>query len=232
MNIKRIFTTAIITGVLVIGAVTVSAQDGGRGNRGNRDFGAGELVETYTGLSGQDLREAFANGSTLAELIEANGQSVDAYIAEARASIEERLNEAVANGNIDAEAVAERLAQFDENISERLNTVPELRDGPGRDNRGPFGDGELVETYTGLSAEELREAFVNGSTLGELIEANGQSTDAFIAEARVELEAHLDETATERLVNFDENIEERLNTVPELGNGEGRRGNRGPRNDG
>lgn len=229
MNIKRIFATTIITGVLLISAVAISAQGNGQGGRG---FGGGDLIETYTGLTGEDLRDAFENGSTLAELIEANGQSVDAFIAETRTALEERLNEAVTDGRIDAETVAERLTAFDENISDRVNTTPELRDGQGRGNRGPgFGGSELVETYTGLSGDELREAFENGTTIAELIEANGQSVDAFIAEARAELEANLDEAATERLADFDENITERLNTVPELGDGEGRPG-RGNRNDG
>ncbi|MEM9950187.1 MAG: hypothetical protein AAF846_01195 [Chloroflexota bacterium] len=213
MQIRKIITTSIIAGILAIGAISVGAQENeGQGFRG-RGFGQSELVQEYTGLTVEELMQALRDGSTIAELIEANGESVDAFVAEAMASAEE--------------AFVERINEpFDFERGSRLGNL--------------FGDAELAETFTGLTTEEIREAIADGNTLAELIEANGESVDAFVAEAVAVYEARLDEAvaeeritqevADERLAQFEETLTQGLEEGFNFGDRDNRdRGQRGGR---
>ncbi|MEM6280759.1 MAG: hypothetical protein AAF787_01085 [Chloroflexota bacterium] len=133
MKMITIVTTVL---VLALGVTAVGAQDNGRSFR----RGGGELVLEYTGLTHEELRDAVQNGSTLAELIEANGQSVDAFVDAAVAQAEERLDAAVEAGRLTADEAAEKAAQLETNIEARLNGTFERNfDGEGR--RGPRGNG-------------------------------------------------------------------------------------------
>jgi hypothetical protein len=95
--------------------------DGFRGGpRGGFGVGA-ELIEEYTGLDRAAIREAHMNGQTLAELIEANGQSVDNFIAAGVAAASERIDEAVANDRITETVAAEMKAQIEERLTAMVN---------------------------------------------------------------------------------------------------------------
>ena len=89
-----------------------------RSLRGPR--GAGEIAEIL-GLEGSEMREALRNGSSIAELAEAQGidsaDVVDAIVARA----EERLDTAVENGRIDATQAAEMLTQAAERAEDLVN---------------------------------------------------------------------------------------------------------------
>ena len=91
---------------------------GPRGPLGPR--GAGEIVEIL-GLEGSEMREALRNGSSIAELAEAQGidsaDVVDAIVARA----EERLDTAVENGRIDDTQAAEMLTQAAERAEDLVN---------------------------------------------------------------------------------------------------------------
>ncbi len=88
------------------------------GQRGPR--GAGEIAEML-GLEGSEMREALRNGSSIAELAEAQGidsaDIVDAIVARA----EERLDTAVENGRIDDAQAAEMLTQAAERAEDLVN---------------------------------------------------------------------------------------------------------------
>ena len=88
------------------------------GQRGPRV--AGEIAEIL-GLEGNEIREALRNGSSIAELAEAQGidsaDVVDAIVARA----EERLDTAVENGRIDDTQAAEMLTQAAERAEDLVN---------------------------------------------------------------------------------------------------------------
>ncbi len=185
--------------VIVGGVVAVGAQGRDGGGRGI----GGELLQEYTGLTGPEIREALSDGeTTIADLIEANGESVDDFIAESVAMAEARITERV-------------TTPFD----------GEGRMGRGnRDGRGPRGMmGNLVQEYTGLTGSEIREALSDSeTTLADLIEANEQSVDDFVAESIAPVQARLDaaveagriteEEAAERLGEFEARLTEMLET--------------------
>lgn len=105
---------------------------GGPGGHGG-DRGAGlDAAAEVIGVSADELRAALKDGSSLAELAEANGVDVqdviDALVAEAT----DRLDQAVADGHLTEEQAAERSAQLTERITAMVNGErPERPFGPG-----------------------------------------------------------------------------------------------------
>ena len=113
---------------------------GGPGGHGG-DRGAGlEAAAEVIGVSADELRAALQDGSSLAELAEANGVDVqdviDALVAEAT----DRLDQAVADGHLTEEQAAERTAQLTERITAMVNG-----ERPERPER-PFGPGAADDT--------------------------------------------------------------------------------------
>ena len=88
------------------------------GQRGSR--GAGEIAEIL-GLEASEIREALRNGSSIAELAEAQGiesaDVVDAIVARA----EERFDAAVEKGRIDDTQAAEMLTRTAERAEDLVN---------------------------------------------------------------------------------------------------------------
>jgi hypothetical protein len=151
MKLKKIALTALLASSLLVSAGTILAQDettppdtqaqqnyrGPRGmqeGRGPRerfgphvrariDFRLDMLgyAEEYTGLTVTELREAHQNGQTLADLIVANGQSIDDFIAVVVGDVNGRIDEAVANGRITAERAEQMKATVLERLTARLN---------------------------------------------------------------------------------------------------------------
>lgn len=88
----------------------------------------------FLGITPQELREALAEDSTLAELAEANGSSGDELVAFLVGEIEERLDLAVENGRITEEEKDEHLANAEEKVTDLVNgdiDFPRPRRGPG-----------------------------------------------------------------------------------------------------
>ncbi len=86
--------------------------------------GAGADVAEFLGLTTDDLRAAFSEGRTLAEVAEAQGVSEDDLVAFLLEQLEARLDRAVENGRFDADDVEDRLADAEERIEERINAEP------------------------------------------------------------------------------------------------------------
>lgn len=166
MNLKKFAVATVTAGILVMGGALVGAQDdtqqptqptteinadanGGRGQRGGEferqrpehdDSERLALIEQYTGLTEDELREAFAGDVTLADLITANGGDVDAYIADAVTAMTDDVNEAVAAGRLTQEQADEMIANAEARVTDRVNGVkPEV---PTDDNGNPIERGQ------------------------------------------------------------------------------------------
>ncbi len=225
MNIKAMLipfvTAALLTSATLVGAQAnidpaqppAIQQDGDRPGprdrfqRGNAPFDGEmhDLLQTYTGLTGPELARAIRRDeSTVADLITANGGDVDAFIAEAVTIAEARIDEAVTNGNLDADRAELIKANLPDRITERVNGEwePRRRGGRGR-FAGEIEAVALAEEYTGLEGPAIREAIRGGATLAELIEANGGDVDAFIAEGVALAETRIDEAVAEGRMDAD-----------------------------
>jgi hypothetical protein len=229
-NKKLIIFTLVFAMMAMMTGAVINAQDGKRGGR--HGFGGGsEIIQDATGLTREEIRTAVQDGSTIADLITANGGDVDSVIAELVAEATTHINERVAEGNITQEQADERLAELESNTTARLNGTFERPEGK---RGGKFGQSEIITTATGLTHAEIRDAVQGGSTVADLIEANGGDVDSVIAELVVEATTHINEKvaegritqeqADERLAELETNITARLDGTFERP--EGRRGGR------
>ncbi len=91
-----------------------------------------EQLADFLGLSVDELRQGRADGQTLAEMAEAQGISEDDLVQFLVDGIQERVDEAVAEGRIDADKAAERLADMQSRIEEKVNAEPGENSGFGR----------------------------------------------------------------------------------------------------
>jgi hypothetical protein len=94
---------------------------GGHGERGERIV---DNVETLTGVLGIDaetLRDELRNGSTIAEIAEAQGVAVSDVIDALVTDAQERIDQAVAEGRIDEDRAAEMSADLEERITAHVN---------------------------------------------------------------------------------------------------------------
>ncbi len=178
-----------------------------------------EVVSELLGLTPQEIREAFVEGTTLAELSEAQGvpaaDLIDALVVEAQTHVAERLEA----GDITQEQADRFLEGLEERVTERVNADRPVREGRG--HRGHGEGAEVVSELLGLTPEEIREGFQAGSTLAELAQAQGVATedlvDALVAEAEARVAEKLEsgaitqERADSILESMEERIEDRVN---------------------
>ena len=111
-----------------------------------------------------------------------------------------------------ADAVSEHLAA----------TLPRRGEGQ-RGGRALGAHSEVVTELLGIDAETLRGELAAGSTLAEVAEANGVSTDDLVAALVDEAEAHLaehvadgsltEDEAADRLAEMTDRVTERVNTA-------------------
>ena len=157
-----------IAAVGLVGSAAVSAHGGGSGG--------GQAAE-LAGTDQATLKEALANGQTIADVAEANGIDPQTVIDGLVDAASDRLDQYVESGKLTADEAAEKLADLEERITERVNT-----------NRLQ----ELAE-LVGTDAPGLREALNNGSTLAEIATANGIDSQTVIDSMVDEVESRLDE---------------------------------------
>lgn len=94
---------------------------GGPGRRGRlRQLALGATAEAI-GITADELRAALAEGSTVAQVAEANGVDVQDVIDALVADATERIDAAVASGDLDAARAEEMKANLVERITARVN---------------------------------------------------------------------------------------------------------------
>lgn len=99
----------------------------------------------FLGMTVRDLVEAVHDGATLGDLAQEHGLSADALVDHLVGLLEERLDQAVADGRITGEEAAEHLAEATEHLTDLVNGVlgrplPGESFGPGL-GRGHHGNG-------------------------------------------------------------------------------------------
>lgn len=204
---------------------------------GRRGFGRGmsgmsnlrapllEIVAEQLDMTTDAVRSALAEGTTIAELAEANGVDVQVIIDAAVAEAAEHLQIAVENGRItqeEADAVLDGMADM---LAVRVNESWQTRGfAPGL---GHMGRGahvallDIVATELDLTLDEVRSALADGTTIAELAEANGVDVqvivDAAVARAEEWLQTAVDsgritqEQADAMLAQMAEHLAEQVN---------------------
>lgn len=211
-----------------------SPDDSDEGRRGHarrhalhhaaRHLGAEVLTETLD-MTAEELRDAFAEGKTAAEIAVEQGVSVDDLQAALVEAATERIDRAVADDRLDADRAAQLKAELDDRISEMINSTPGDRLGHHHGHRGARGErAEALAEFLGLTTDDLRAAFSEGLTLAEVAEDQGVSEDDLVAFLLEQLEARLGQAVEngrfdaddveDKLADAEERIEEHINAEP------------------
>jgi polyhydroxyalkanoate synthesis regulator phasin len=97
-----------------------------------------ESAASYLGLDEDELREAFADGKSLAEIAEDEGKSVDGLVNALVADAEKRIDAAVDDGRLTREQANQIEQDLREHVTDFVNREPgELRFGERRFGPGP-----------------------------------------------------------------------------------------------
>ena len=190
MTFKRSITVSLLLALMVSMAAIVSADDDAAETSAPVGINSPALQEA-TGLDAEALRQALRDGATPAELITANEGDVEATVAamvvETQAAVEEQMTA--------------RQAAMSEQISAWLS-------GEGRrgKHRRPHISAATLLEATGLDEAGLRQALDDGSTLAELIEANGGDVAQLVAETVAAAMAQSDERRAEHDAALSERV--------------------------
>lgn len=189
---KRLLILVMALSMMVFGTGIASAQGPRDGqNRPNRPGVPGgiiremiEAVANETGLPVSDILAQMApGGATLADVIQANGGSVDNVVNAVVATTTERVNQAIAENKLTQEQGDRILSNLPQLVTDGINgDLPLSGDRQGiRSIRGALV--EAMTSATGLDAQMIWQQVRDGSTGAEIIEANGGSVDAVVADA-------------------------------------------------
>ena len=212
MTVKR-FTLVFALFALLTAAVSARDEVKGEGIPGSmlqHEFGFpldDDILLEATGLDAEALQKALMDGSTVAELIEANEGDVDSVIGEIAALMAENINESAAS----------YLVGLDERVSKELHSSNTLFDPWGRRRvRLPrlfvySGVGDTILDATGLDAAGLRSALADGSTIAELIEANAGDVASVTADLVSTITDAVNAAVAARVESLEENISELFN---------------------
>jgi hypothetical protein len=144
-----------------------------------------QIAADETGLTPREIAALVMQGSTLAEVITANGGDVQAVIDAAIAALTDRISQAVAAGSLTQQQADEMLANLSAVIDQALNGAYRLGEGRGisRDQVQENGARILVQAAadaTGLTPQAVLAELRQGSTLTEVVTANGGSVQAVL----------------------------------------------------
>lgn len=94
---------------------------------------APEAVQELLGLTPEEIREQLRAGSTLADIAATQGVDAQAVVDAIVDEMTERLDAAVADGRLTEDDAAEKLADAEERIADRVNNGRPDRDAPADD---------------------------------------------------------------------------------------------------
>jgi hypothetical protein len=124
-----------------------------RAERGERRAARAQATADLLGIEVDELRTAFEDGQTLADLAEANEVDVQTIIDAKVAAKTERINAAVESGRLTADEAADKLAEVEERVTTRVNEGHPERGERGergeRPGRGPVSDAAPADDQAG-----------------------------------------------------------------------------------
>lgn len=222
---------------------TADSSESGERKRGSRKgrLARGEVAAEALGISQEDLKAGFGEGKSLSQMAEENGVDISELKATLTAQINERIDEAVAEGKIDADEAVEKKEAVAERVDKMVEATPgdrSERDGSKRQGKGHGQRGQKLEgaaEVLGLTTDEVREGLKEGKSLADMASEQGVSEDDLVAALVEGLQERVDaaveegkidaEKAAERTENAEERIRSRVNgEKPERGSRDNNRG--------
>ena len=189
------------------------------GERGERARLQG--IADVIGIDLETLKAGIEDGRTLAEIAVANGSTAQAVIDHITTRMNERIDQAVADGELTEEAAGEVRAELAEDVAAKVN---EGFDRHGEDGiRGGWLKQRLDEAadrltaLLGVTEDQLETELKSGKSLGEIATANGVEPQAVIDLLTTEAEAMIDEALAEDEIDQAEADELRAELLPKIG---------------
>lgn len=196
--------SAIAVGVIGAGSIamaqtpdggTPSTQDGAARNHPKLKLGIAHLLKN-SGVTREELQEGSTAGLTLGQIIDKYGDiSAEQAKTNALANISDRLDQAVADGNVTQERADKIEAAAPQLLDRLLNAVPGSHDGGG--NHPGAGKVRAIaknalETVAGvlnIDVATLRSDLKDGKTVAEIAGPQTQAViDALTANANQAIE--------------------------------------------
>lgn len=196
----------------------------------------------------QEIVDALEAGSTLADVAAENGSSGDELVSALVARLDEKLDEAVADGRMGQERADEKLAEATERITLLVNsTQDEIRAAREAERAERQAERQarqaerqqLLEDVIGIPFAEIQAALEEGGTTLAEIAANGpnaltveQLVDGLLAPVAADLADKVgdgmlsQQQADERLARLTERLTNRVQSEPGDRPGFGRRHHR------
>ena len=203
--VGAVLATVLTVSLVSVVAVSAEGRTGGRlggmaggiveGMRGR--MGGSDTLAEALGLTQEELRAAFDEGQTIADLAEEQGLTLQELWDAVRTSNAEDHREAIQD-RVDAGDMTQEQADW---ILEGLDNdwemgMREVR--PARTETNPM---ESAADELGLTVQELRLQLWGGATLEELFEAAGLDWDAYQEEQAAEHEQALRDAITQAVTD-------------------------------
>lgn len=190
-GIRKLWLLIAVISLLVAGVGVVGAQDTTPEPSSTAARQPGSIravlniVADETGLAPRDILAQMRDGVTLADIITANGGDVDQVIADSVAKLTEQINQAVADGKMTQESADHLLSSLQDVVTRAVNG--ELF--PNRLDRGAVRGAfqrilvQAVSDATGLRPPQVLQQVRDGSTLADIITANGGDVQTVVNSA-------------------------------------------------
>jgi lipoate-protein ligase A len=161
-----------------------------------------EAAAEYLGLTRAELRERLEEGQSLAEIARAEDKSVDGLKQALLRDAEQRLNDAVEDGDLTRERANEMLERLRGRIDELVERGYEAFGPPilGLHHHGGpvfLMSFEAAAEYLDLTRAQLRERLEEGQSLADVARAENKSVDGLKRALLNDAEAQLDEAVEE-----------------------------------
>jgi uncharacterized coiled-coil protein SlyX len=161
-----------------------------------------EAAAEYLGLARAELRERLEEGQSLAEIARAEDKSVDGLKQALLRDAEQRLNDAVEDGELTRERANEMLERLRGRIDELVERGYEAFGPPilGLHHHGGpvfLMSFEAAAEYLDLTRAQLRERLEEGQSLADVARAENKSVDGLKRALLNDAEAQLDEAVEE-----------------------------------
>ncbi|MEA1902623.1 MAG: hypothetical protein U9N56_03765 [Actinomycetota bacterium] len=178
-----------------------------------------DAITDFLGVSQGDVISNWATGNTLADLAEDNGSSGEALLASLMEMVDDRIDQALADGKIDDARAEELRASAEERLTSLVFDAHHRPGGPGIGGEVRQEMIDVIEDELGLNQGQIVSHVRTGGTLTELADENGSSGDELVdalyafVEEKVEAAAADGKISEERAAEILENAEERLNQM-------------------
>lgn len=211
-------------------ALFAGLRDGRTGDHGGPLFGGerehGERarfqgIADTIGVDLETLKAGLEGGQTLAEIAVANGSTAQAVIDYITGQMNERIDQAVADGEMTQEVADELRAELAADVADKVNEGFDRHDGDGI--RGGWLKQRLDEaadelmTLLGVTEDQIETDLMAGRTLAEIATANGVEPQAVIDLLTTEAESMIDEALAEGEIDQAEADELRTELLPKIG---------------